>query len=86
MKSYNEMTEEELLRISMNTGLHDEDANKEWVRRFELPVPYKLTYDGKILNCASELPVPDEECDRLVLKQVNRVRETEPEPKEEDND
>lgn len=74
--SFSKLSEIELLELANTQGLHNEEVNKEWVRRYGINFPYRLDRWNRILNCLSLKIVSEDECDRLVLRQVNRVRET----------
>lgn len=74
MNTDENMSDKELLGLASSLGLLVDDLNEEWFSRFEMNYPYKLTSYGTILNCLTLKVVKDSECDKLILKQANRLR------------
>lgn len=72
--NYADLTEKELLRLANTLGLHNEEINEEWFNRYGVNFPYRLDHWGRILNCLSLKIVKEDECDKLVLRQVKEVR------------
>lgn len=67
------LSDKELLRLASHQYTMYETINHEWLNRYQLYFPYKLV-DGKIYNTILERAEKDENCDRLVVKMANELR------------
>ncbi len=72
--NYTNLAEYQLLRISKHSNVHNEELNRVWYSRHGMNFPYDLK-KGQIINRLTDAVVADDECDRMILKQAERLRE-----------
>ncbi|SEQ22837.1 hypothetical protein SAMN05216232_1963 [Virgibacillus subterraneus] len=72
--NYTNLAEYQLLRISKRSNVHNEELNRVWYSRHGMNFPYDLK-KGQIINRLTDAAVEDDECDRMILKQAERLRE-----------
>ncbi|MBP1950265.1 hypothetical protein [Virgibacillus litoralis] len=71
---YNNLAEHQLLRISKRSNVHNQELNRVWYSRHGMNFPYELK-KGQIINRLTDVAVNDDECDKMILKQAERLRE-----------
>jgi hypothetical protein len=74
MTIYESLTVHQLILMAGKVGTHDLELNEEWNSRFGMNFPYRLSINGEIENRLMDKTINDQNADKLILKQDNRLR------------
>jgi hypothetical protein len=73
--NFKNLSEHQLINFARDKGLHDKELNDEWYKRYGMNFPYKLDIRNRIYNVLMDRTMNDEEVDKMILGQANRLRE-----------
>lgn len=73
--TYSTLAECQLIELYSKKTISDESINAEWFKRFSMAFPYRLDLSGNIVNCMMGRLFMDDECDKFILRQANRLRD-----------
>lgn len=71
---FKDFSDENLLKHTEYVGFLPEELNKEWFRRYGMNLPYRLTFDNRILNCINKSIVNEQYCDKKIKEQADFLR------------
>ncbi|CDQ41938.1 hypothetical protein [Virgibacillus salexigens] len=73
-KNVTNMSNYELLNFGSEISSYNELIQNEWFKRHQMNFPYMLDVDNRIVHGVIKEVIPDENCDRLILEQANKIR------------
>lgn len=73
-RNVSDMSNNELLEFGSNIETYNEKIQEEWLKRYEMNFPYMLDINGAVVHAILGQVIEDEYCDKLILKQAEKIR------------